>query len=83
MIAPAQAADAFPSTSVHGERGVLREMVTTTGANVRSSPSTTGAVVRVLGAGTPVSVVESDGAWHRVLGVGGEPLGWVHGSILR
>jgi hypothetical protein len=61
----------------------LAEAVTTTGANVRSSASVSGSIVRVLEAGTRVRVVGEEGAWRRVADPGGEPWGWVHRSILR
>ncbi|WP_431269271.1 SH3 domain-containing protein [Dankookia sp. P2] len=57
--------------------------MTTTGANVRSSASMSGSVVRVLDAGTRVRVVGQEGSWRRVADPSGEPWGWVHGSILR
>ncbi|SDB22092.1 DUF4236 domain-containing protein [Belnapia rosea] len=59
------------------------EAVTTTGANVRSSASMSGSVVRVLDAGTRVRVMGQEGSWRRVGDPGGEPWGWVHNSILR
>lgn len=59
------------------------EAVTTTSANVRSSASMSGSVVRVLDAGTRVRVVGQEGNWRRVADQSGETWGWVHGSILR
>jgi hypothetical protein len=59
------------------------EAMTTTGANVRSSASMSGSVVRVLDAGTRVRVVGQEGSWRRVADPSGEPWGWVHSSILR
>ena len=83
-VAPASAAtqrvvapSASPSSVPPGEA------VTTTGANVRSSASMSGSVVRVLDAGTRVRVMGQEGSWRRVADPGGEPWGWVHGSILR
>lgn len=85
LIAPAMAADALGQgmSSSRAERLAARKAVTTTGANVRSTPSLSGAVVKVLGAGTPVQVVAAEGSWNRILDASGEALGWVHGSILR
>lgn len=60
-----------------------RKAVTTTGANVRSTPSRSGQIVKILEAGAIVQIVATEGDWNRVLDQSGEPLGWVHGSILR
>lgn len=60
-----------------------REAVTRTGANVRSMPSRSGPIVKVLEAGATVRIVAVEGGWDRVLDQDGEPLGWVHGSVLR
>lgn len=60
-----------------------RLAVTTTGANVRATPSATGAIVKVLGAGVSLRVVAVEGGWARVVGANGERLGWIHSSLLR
>ena len=60
-----------------------REAVTRTGANVRSMPSRSGPIVKVLEAGATIRIVAVEGGWDRVLDQDGEPLGWVHGSVLR
>jgi hypothetical protein len=85
LIAPAMAAESLGQrvSSPRAERLAVRTAVTTTGANVRSTPSVSGAIVKVLGVGTSVQVVATEGGWIRVLDATGEALGWVHGSILR
>lgn len=65
------------------QRQTWRDATTTTGANVRSAPSLSAAVVRVLDAGAALRIIGTENGWHRVLGRDGEPLGWVHGSIVR
>ena len=85
LIAPAMAAGAVGQgmSPSRAERLAARTAVTTTGANVRSTPSMSGAIVKVLGAGTSVQVVTTEGGWSRVFDTNGEALGWMHGSILR
>lgn len=85
LIAPATAAETLGHgiASSRTERPAARAAVTTTGANVRSTPSMSGAVVKVLGGGTQVQIVATEGSWDRVLDTSGETLGWVYGSILR
>ena len=80
MAAPATGHGALPPRA---ERPAARAAVTTTGANVRSMPSMSGAIVKVLVVGTPVQIVTTEGNWNRILDAGGEALGWVHGSTLR
>ena len=85
VITPASAAEVSgqqASSSVVEHVGG-RKAVTTTGANVRSMPSRSGPIVKTLEAGAIVQIVATEGGWNRVLDQGGEPLGWVHGSILR
>lgn len=84
VISPAMAADvAAKQPTYSAERVTARAAITTTGANVRSVPSRSGAIVRVLEAGTSIRIIASEGEWYRVLDENGEPLGWVHGSIVR
>lgn len=85
LITPATAAEALGQgmSSSRTARLVARAAVTTTGANVRSTPSMSGPIVKVLGVGTSVQIVATEGSWNRVLDTNGETLGWVHGSILR
>lgn len=59
------------------------EAVTTTGANVRSAPSMSGSIAKVLDAGTRVRVMAKEGTWRQVGDQNGEAWGWVHSSILR
>ncbi|WP_408904208.1 DUF4236 domain-containing protein [Pararoseomonas sp. SCSIO 73927] len=73
-VAPSPAPPSSPSPG---------EVITTTGANVRSSASMSGSIVRVLDAGARLQVVGQEGSWRRVADPGGEILGWVHSSILR
>lgn len=81
-----------PSTAVAAEQvsvpsapsdPSLGEAVTVTGANVRSSASMSGSIVRVLDPGARVQVVGQEGSWRRVAGPDGEVWGWVHKSVLR
>lgn len=72
-----------PATVTAVSAATPGDAMTTTGANVRSSASMSGLVVRVLDAGTQVRVVGQEGNWRLVADPGGEPWGWVHGSILR
>ena len=85
LIAPAMAAEVAGRQVLfsHAEQFARRTAVTITGANVRSMPSKSGVVVKVLGIGTSVQVVATEGGWSHVLDASGESLGWVHGSILR
>lgn len=85
VITPASAAQVSgqQASSPAVEHVGNRKAVTTTGANVRSMPSRSGPIVKILEAGASVQVVATEGGWNRVLDQGGEPLGWVHGSILR
>jgi hypothetical protein len=46
-------------------------------------PSLSASIVRVLGAAATVRIFATEGGWHHVLNEDGEPLGWVHGSIVR
>jgi hypothetical protein len=80
------AAASTPGTSAPAATlasAVPGEAVTRTGANVRSSASMSGSIVRVLDAGARVRVLGQEGGWRRVAGPEGEAWGWVHGSILR
>ncbi len=83
IIPPAMAESAAPPQGSPSPPTDGRQVVTTTGANVRSTPSTTGAVVKVLGAGTSLRIVATEGGWARVVGPDGVRLGWVHASLLR
>lgn len=85
VITPAPAAQVSgqQASSPSVEHVVGGKAVTTTGANVRSTPSRSGQIVKVLEPGAIVQIVATEGDWNRVLDQSGEPLGWVHGSILR
>lgn len=63
--------------------GVLRETQTKQGANVRSSPIGDASIVRTLGKGTPVRVLEVSGGWNRVSLSEGASIGWIHRSLLE
>lgn len=76
IAAPVSAPVADSST----EEGVT----TTTGANVRASPSIKGKKLRQLDVNTDLMVVRSEAEWAYVKAKDtGEELGWVHRSILR
>jgi hypothetical protein len=57
--------------------------VTTIEANVRAAPSMSGAVVRTFVRGQVVQVLETKNGWTRVAGQDGEPIGWMHNSVLK
>lgn len=58
-----------------------KPMITTAALNLRSSPSTSGRIIKVLKKGTRVTVVGSKGVWRKVKV--GSRSGWVHGSYLK
>ena len=57
--------------------------ITAIQANVRAAPSMSGAVLRTLLKGQVVQVLQVENGWMRVAEHDGEPLGWVHSSVLR
>jgi hypothetical protein len=66
------------------ERGppTLRVMRTKTGANVRSLPSNSAQVLRVLPANSTVQIIREEGGWMYVR-VGDEaPIGWIYRDLL-
>lgn len=84
------ASDLIPSavaapapTGQHAASAQLRAATTTTGANIRSQPSRTASIVKVLDKGTEVLVLESSGGWARVASDNRDPLGWINSSLLR
>ena len=62
--------------------GSVRRAVTTTGANLRTQPSRTAPVVRVLDKGVELTIFESSGEWSHVSAESTKPLGWIHNSII-
>lgn len=85
IISPAKAADAVGRQigSAQKDQAVRREVTTKTSSNIRSSPSITAPIVKVLSAGTMLQVVGTDGGWDRVLDANGKQMGWVHESVVR
>jgi SH3-like domain-containing protein len=57
--------------------------VTTIQANVRSAPSTSGPVVRTFVRGQVVQALQTEDGWTRVAEQDGEPIGWMHNSVLK
>lgn len=57
--------------------------VQTIQANVRSAPSMSGPVVRTLMRGQMVQALQTENGWTRVAEQGGEPIGWMHNSVLK
>lgn len=57
--------------------------VSTLQANVRGSPSISGFVIRKLLRGQAVQVLEVQNGWTRVALSDGEPVGWMHNSVLK
>ena len=85
IISPAKAADAVGRQigSAQKDQAMRREVTTKTGSNIRSSPSITAPIVKVLIAGTMLQIVGTDGGWDRVLDANGNQLGWIHESVVR
>ncbi|KAA2211758.1 SH3 domain-containing protein [Teichococcus oryzae] len=61
----------------------LRMGVVRQSANVRASPNGGSPVLRVLGPGTPLRIVEENLGWLRVTTEDGEALGWIYGTLVR
>jgi Protein of unknown function (DUF4236)/Bacterial SH3 domain len=57
--------------------------VTTIQANVRAAPSMSGSVVRTFVKGQVVQALQTENGWTRVAEQDGEPIGWMHNSVLR
>ena len=62
---------------------ILTRKVTTLQANVRGSPSMSGSVVRTLMQDQVVQVLQIENGWTRVSLPDGEPIGWMHNSVLK
>jgi hypothetical protein len=60
-----------------------RSVIVRQTANVRAEPSLSGAVLRTVPRGTTLQVVQSENGWLRVTARDGEPLGWVHSSLVN
>jgi SH3-like domain-containing protein len=71
------------AASVGVRAAVPTKQITAIQANVRLAPSMSGSVVRTLTKGVVVHVLQSESGWIRVADENGEPLGWVHGSLLK
>jgi hypothetical protein len=57
--------------------------VTTIQANVRSAPSMSVPVVRTFMRGHVVQALQTENGWTRVAELDGEPIGWMHNSVLK
>jgi Protein of unknown function (DUF4236)/Bacterial SH3 domain len=62
---------------------ILTRKVTTLQATVRGSPSMSGSVVRPLMQNQVVQVLQIENGWTRVALPDGEPIGWMHNSVLK
>jgi len=60
-----------------------RTVTVTQTANVRAEPSMSGAVLRTVPQGTTLQVLQSENGWLYVTVHDGEPIGWVHSSLLK
>jgi Protein of unknown function (DUF4236)/Bacterial SH3 domain len=52
-------------------------------ANVRSAPSMSEPVVRTFMRGQVVQALQTENGWTRVAEQDGEPIGWMHNSVLK
>jgi Protein of unknown function (DUF4236)/Bacterial SH3 domain len=62
---------------------ISTRQVTTIQANVRSAPSMAGPVVRTFIRGQVVQALQTENGWTRVAEQDGEPIGWMHNSVLK
>lgn len=62
---------------------IQERQITTVQANVRITPSMSGAVVRTLMRGQKVQALTTENGWTRVAEQDGEPIGWMHNSVLK
>jgi SH3-like domain-containing protein len=50
---------------------------------VRSAPSMAGPMVRTFIRGQVVQALQTENGWTRVAEQDGEPIGWMHNSVLK
>jgi hypothetical protein len=85
IAAPVSSQTAVPQTVM--ARGpaisIRTRRVTTIQANVRSTPSMSGPVVRTFMRGQVVKALQTENGWTRVAEQDGEPIGWMHNSVLK
>jgi hypothetical protein len=62
---------------------IQTRQVTTLQANVRAVPSMSGPVLRTFARGQLLQALETKNGWTRVAGQDGEPIGWMHNSVLK
>jgi hypothetical protein len=62
---------------------LTRQMTVVQAANVRSEPTISGAVLRTISKGAVVQVVNAQRGWWQIVTPDGQPIGWVHSSLLR
>ena len=87
-VATASAAPVRPQAVVPQAVTVLSppipiRQVMTIQANVRAAPSMSGLVVRTLMHGQMVQALQTENGWTRVAEQDGEPIGWMHNSVLK
>ncbi len=57
--------------------------VVTAQANVRAAPSMSGTVVRTFLKGQVIQALQTENGWTRIAEQNGEPIGWMHNSVLK
>jgi len=62
---------------------IQTRQITTIQANVRTAPSMSGSVVRTFMRGQVVQVLQTENGWTRVAEQDGQPIGWMHNSVLK
>jgi hypothetical protein len=92
VVTTASAAPVGPQTAaIVPQTGMARDpavsiptrQVTTVQANVRAAPSMSGPVVRTFLKGQMVQVLQIENGWTRIAEQDGEPIGWMHNSVLK
>lgn len=75
----------IPETvTIHDQNDSSRtRQVTTIQANVRSAPSLTGVVVQTLTQGQTLLALQTQNGWTQVAERDGQPIGWMHNSVLK
>jgi Bacterial SH3 domain len=82
-VALCKAALALWPTSGDKRPPARHSAVAVSAVNIRSAPSSTGAVIGILPKGASVEVLETENGWLHVAGSDGVATGWVDSSFLK